>query len=206
MSSYRVARFAARGLVSRGGYWQDCDHDRARNRAWNRCHSVTKSSSQRPKVNWPMRLRIALDVAVERRSPWASAPYWMTAFAVIVIVASLATISFGVAPSLEVAAVMMMASLMILLSGPIIDRIMYRVHKHAARPDEITALRLYSRPGTWPIVRDAADGWRRSRPQLPITIAMILRWEGEASTQIRATMPPSEAEQAAAHARVVAFE
>ena len=167
---------------------------------------MKKSSTKLPNTNWPTRLRIALDIAVERRSPWASPPYWMIASAGIVIVASLATTSFGVASSLVVAAAMIMASLMILLSGPIIDRIMYRMHKRAARPDEIAALRLYSRPGTWPIVRSAADGWRRSRPKLPITIAMILRWEGEAATQIRATMPPSEAEQAAAKAQVLAFE
>jgi hypothetical protein len=169
-------------------------------------NSVIKSSSQRPKVNWPTRLRIALDVAVERRSPWASPPYWTTAFTVVVIVASLATISLGVAPSLVVATVMIMASVMILLSGPIIDRIMYRMHKRAARPDEIAALRFYSRPGTWPIVHSAADGWRGSRPKLPITIAMILRWEGEAATGIRATMPPSKTEQAAAQAQALAFE
>jgi hypothetical protein len=167
---------------------------------------MTKSSSQRPKVNWPTRLRIALDVAVERRSPWASPPRWMTAFAGMVTVASLAATSAGVASSLVVAVVMIMASLMILLSGPIIDRIMYRMHTRAARPDEIATLRLYSRPGTWPLVRSAADGWRRSRPKLPITIAMILRCEGEAATQIRATMPPSKAEQAAAKAQVLAFE
>ncbi|UAJ12446.1 hypothetical protein [Polymorphobacter megasporae] len=169
-------------------------------------NSVTKSSSQRPNVNWPTRLRIALDVAVERRSPWASPLRWMTAFAGMVTVASLAAIWAGVASSLVVAAVMIKASLMILLSGPIIDRIMYRMHTRAALPEEIAALRLYSRPGTWPMVRNAADGWRRSRPKLPITIAMILRWEGEAAAEIRATLPPSTAEQAAAKAQVLAFE
>jgi hypothetical protein len=167
---------------------------------------MTKSSSQRPKANLPTRLRIALDVAVERRSPWASPSRWMTAFAGMVTVASLAAISAGVASSLVVAAVMIMASLMILLAGPIIDRIMYRMHTRPARPEEIAALRLYSRPGTWPIVRSAADGWRRSRPKLPITIAMILRWEGKAAAEIRATLPSSKAAQAASQAQAFAFE
>ena len=95
---------------------------------------------------------------------------------------------------------------MVILSGPIIDRIMFRIHKCAARPDEIAALRFYSRPGTWSVVRNAADDWRRSCPKLPITIAMILRWEGEAAAKIRAAMPPSKAELAFAEAQALAFE
>ena len=122
------------------------------------------------------------------------------------IVTSLATISVGVAPSFVVATVLTVGSLMVIVSGPIIDRIMYRMHKRAARPDEIAALRFYSRPATWPVVRDAADDWRRSCPKLPITIAMILRWEGEAAAKIRAAMPPSKAEQASAQAQAFAFE
>ena len=99
-----------------------------------------------------------------------------------------------------------LGSLMVMVSGPIIDQIMYRMHQRAARPDEVAALRFYSRPGTWPVVRNAADDWRRSCPRLPITIAMILRWEGEAAAKIRAAMPPSKAAQASAQAQAFAFE
>jgi len=169
-------------------------------------NTVTKSSSQQPQMHWTTRLRIALDVAVERRSPWASPRRWMTAFGVMAIVTSLATISVGVAPSFVVATVVIVGSLIVLVSGPIIDQTVYRMHKRAARPDEIAALRFYSRPGTWHVVRDAADDWRRSCPKLPITIAMILRWEGEAAAKIRAAMPPSKAEQASAQAQAFAFE
>ena len=143
----------------------------------------TKSSPQRPQMHWPTWLRIALDVAVERRSPWASPARWMTGLMVMAIVSSLATVSAGVTLSFVVATVVILGSLIVLVAGPIIDRIMYRMHKRAARPDEIAALRFYSRPGTWPMVRNAADDWRRSCPRLPITIAMILRWEGEAAAK-----------------------
>lgn len=130
----------------------------------------------------------------------------MTAFAAIVTVTSLAAILARVAPSLVVATVMTMGSLMVLLSVPIIDRIMYRMHNRAARPDEIVALRHYSRPGSWPIVRNTDDDWRRSYPKLPITVSMILHWENEAAAEIRSTMPPSEVERAVARAQVLAFE
>ncbi len=137
--------------------------------------TVAKSSSQQPQVRWITQLQIALDVAMEQRSPWTSAPYWMTAFALVLIAASFTAVLSGVAPSLVVAAVIIMASLVILLLGPITDRIMSRMHKRAARPDEIAALRIHPRPGTWPMVRNAADDWRRSCTKLPITIAIILR-------------------------------
>lgn len=168
--------------------------------------TMTKSFSPRPQVHWTTRLRIALDVAAERRLPWASPARWMTALGVMAIVTSLASISAGVALSFVVATVLSVGSLMVMVSGPIIDRIMCRLHKRAARSDEITALRFYSRPGTWPVVRNAADDWLRSCPRLPITIAMILRWEGEAAAKIRAAMPPSKAEQAFAETQAFAFE
>jgi hypothetical protein len=93
----------------------------------------------------------------------------------------------------------------ILLSGPIVNRRVQRMHIRAARPDEIIALRKHARPGCWPLVRNAADEWRRRRPTFAITIAMILRWEDEANTKVLFLMPPTDAEQAVERAQALAF-
>lgn len=157
-------------------------------------------------ISWTTRLLVGIDVAAQRKSPWVSMTTCALVLAAIVLVAVTMMMLAGTSLQLIYAALGMFVAVQWWLSGRLIDAINYRRRGRPARPDEVAALRRHARPSTWSCVRDAAADWRRSVPQISITIAMILDWEDKAFRKVRAALPPTVAEQAAVRAQALAFE
>lgn len=167
---------------------------------------LPEAPRQAPLVPWTTRLWISFDVAVQRKSPWVSMTVGAFILASILLMAGVRMLLAGASLQVVYAALMTFVAVVWWLTGWIADGFIYRRHKRPARADEVAALRGHARPGTWPCVRAAAADWQRSAPRYPITIAVILNWEDEAVRKVRAAMPPTIAEQAAAKAQARAFE